>query len=150
MTFTALKRYATTLAVAVFVTPELQNTDYESGLARIGDEVWHVRTARTTPKKPGAFLAFWQRDPDGRTAPFGDDDVAAGLLVFVQHESRNGVFRFSAAHLRELGITAGRRPGKRGFRVYPSWSSDLNVQAMAAQRAQASAFHEYHPQSRPE
>lgn len=129
--------------MAVLVTPEMESSDYESGVAQISGDAWHIRTARNTPTKPGAFVAFWQRDADGTTTPFSDDDPAAGLLVFVEQEGRRGVFRFTRAHLAELGITAGRRPGKRGFRVYPSWCVSLNAQAAATQRAQASAFQEY-------
>ncbi|NYJ20464.1 MepB family protein [Glaciibacter psychrotolerans] len=125
------------------MTPELQNSDYEAGVAQIGDEAWHIRTARTTPCKPGAFLAFWRRNVDGKTTPFGDDDSTVGLLVFVEQEGGRGVFRFTAAHLVELGVMAGSRAGKRGFRVYPQWCTGLNAQAAATQRAQASAFQVY-------
>jgi hypothetical protein len=141
--FTAFEVYAAETGLPVAVTPEAQNGDYESGLARIGAEGWHIRTARSTPTKPGAFVAFWQRDAHGATSPFAADDSAAGLLVLVEHEGRRGVFRFTRAHLAELGMTSGRLPGKRGFRVYPSWCSALNPQAMATQRAQAPAFREY-------
>lgn len=143
MRFSAFESYASGAGIACAVTPELQNSDYESGVARFDDEAWHIRTARNTPSKPGAFLAFWRRGLDGRTTPFGEDDPAAGLLVFVEQEGRRGVFRFTAAHLAELGITAGKRAGKRGFRVYPAWSTGLNAGAAATQRAQASAFTEY-------
>lgn len=143
MQFSAFEAYASEVGVAVVVAPELQTSDYESGLAQIGDEAWHIRTARNTPTKPGAFLAFWRRDVYGMTSPFGDDDPAAGLLVFVEQEGGRGVFRFTTTHLLELGITAGRRVGKRGFRVYPRWCTGLNSQASATQSAQASAFQEY-------
>jgi len=143
MRFPAFEAYATTRRMPVAVTPAAQNSDYESGVARIGDETWHIRTARNTPTKPGAFVAFWQRDASGSTVPFGDDDLAAGLYVFVEQHGRRGVFRFTGAHLAALGITSGRRPGKRGFRVYPSWCEGLNAQATATQRAQGSAFEEY-------
>ncbi|WP_430336138.1 MepB family protein [Rhodococcus sp. ACT016] len=143
MQFSAFETYAAELGMAVAVTPEMQNSDYESGVAQIGDEMWHIRTARITPTKPGAFVAFWQRDSGGTTMPFSDDDLAAGLCVFVEQQGRRGVFRFTGAHLAELGITSGSRPGKRGFRVYPSWCTGLNTQATATQRAQASAFQEY-------
>lgn len=63
--------------------PEEQNGEYESGILDIGSEVWRVRTARVTPKKPGAFVAVWQRDEDSETRPFGSDDGTAGLFVFV-------------------------------------------------------------------
>lgn len=143
MKFSAFQLYASEVGIAVAVTPELQNSDYESGVAQIDDEAWHIRTARNTPTKAGAFLAFWRRDLDGKTTPFSDDDLTAGLLVFVEQEGRRGVFRFTAAHLSDLGITAGRRAGKRGFRVYPSWCTELNPQAATTQRAQAPAFQEY-------
>ena len=143
MRFPAFETYAAVRRMPVAVTPAAQNSDYESGLARIGDETWHIRTARNTPTKPGAFVAFWQRDAGGSTAPFGDGDLTAGLYVFVEQQGRRGVFRFTGTHLAELGITSGRRPGKRGFRVYPSWCEGLNTQATATQRAQGSAFEEY-------
>lgn len=143
MQFSAFEAYAAEVGATVAVTPETQNSDYESGIAQICDEAWHIRTARNTPTKPGAFVAFWQRDADGTTTPFSDDDLAAGLLVFVEQQGRRGVFRFTGAHLAELGITSGRRPGKRGFRVYPSWCAGLNTQATATQRAQAPAFQEF-------
>jgi hypothetical protein len=140
--FSAFEAYAAEVGTTVSVTPETQNGDYESGIAHIGGEAWHIRTARNTPTKPGAFVAFWQRDADGTTMPFSDDDAGVGLLVFVEQQGRRGVFRFSGAHLAELGITSGRRAGKRGFRVYPSWCAGLNPQATATQRAQGSAFRE--------
>jgi hypothetical protein len=143
VTFSAFEQFAAERGLTATVAPEEQNSDYESGLAVIGQESWHIRTARTTPTKPGAFVAFWMRDADGATAPFGDAQVDAGLLVFVEQGGRRGVFRFTDAHLAQLGVTAGRRPGKRGFRVYPAWCEDLNGQASATQRAQASAFLEY-------
>jgi hypothetical protein len=143
MQFSAFEAYAAVMGTNVAVTPEAQNSDYESGIAHIRGVAWHIRTARNTPTKPGAFVAFWQREVNGTTAPFSDDDLAAGLLVFVEQQGRRGVFRFTGAHLAELGITSGRKTGKRGFRVYPSWCAGLNPQASSTQRAQASAFEEY-------
>lgn len=102
------------------VTPKAQNSDYESGLARIGEEYWHIRAARTTPTKPGAFLAFWTRGADGVTAPFTTGAVNEGLLVFVEQSGHRGLFRFTASHLAQLGGTSEPKPGKRGFRVYPT------------------------------
>lgn len=141
MPFNAFARYAAGIGVAAEVIPEAQNSDYESGIVQIDEQLWHIRTARNTPTKPGAFVAFWERDDDGNTAPFSDHDPAVGLLVFVEQDARRGVFRFTASHLAEFGITSGKRPGKRGFRVYPSWCAGLNVQAASTQRAQAPAFH---------
>ncbi len=144
MAFIAFENYvAATGPNAAEVAPEDQNSDYESGIVRIGGDDWHIRTARITPTKPGAFVAFWRRDTDGATRPFGADEVDAGLLVFVADGEHRGVFRFTAAHLAQLQVTRGRRAGKRGFRVYPTWCTELNAQATRTQRAQASAFSAY-------
>ncbi|WP_341976481.1 MepB family protein [Microbacterium sp. LWO13-1.2] len=143
MTFSAFETYAAGKGISASVVPEPQNSDYESGRIEIDGAAWHIRTARNTPTKPGAFVAFWRRDGDGKTVPFGSSDPAAGLLVFVEQGGGRGVFRFTAAHLAELGVTSVRGPGKRGFRLYPSWCEGLNRQAAATQRAQAPAFQEY-------
>ncbi len=120
---------------------EEQNTDYEAGLVAIGAETWRIRTARVTPTKPGAFVAVWRRDDDGVTRPFVADEVHDGLLVFVRDGTRFGVFRFTPAHLTDLGVTrTDRSPGKRGFRVYPNWCDELNAQAVRTQVAQSAAF----------
>ncbi len=143
MTFSAFEAYIAAVGVTASVTPEPQNNDYESGLARIGEEYWHIRTARTTPTKPGAFLAFWSRDENGVAHPFSAGAVHAGLLVFVEQLGHRGVFRFTAAHLAKLGITSSPGHGKRGFRVYPGWCKDLNATATKTQRAQSTAFQEF-------
>lgn len=143
MRFKAFATYASKTGLTTKVIPETQNSDYESGIVEIGGDLWHIRTARNTPTKPGAFVVFWQRDAEGNTKPFSANDSSAGLLVFVEQDERRGVFRFTRAHLAGLGITSGKRSGKRGFRVYPSWCSGLNSQAAATQRSQASAFEEF-------
>ena len=126
--------------------PEEQNGDYESGLVMIGVQHWRIRTARVTPVKPGAFVAVWSRDPLGETRPFDTDDRTDGLLVFVVDGERFGLFRFTAPYLERLGITrSASQPGKRGFRVYPEWSTGLNPQAKRTQREQAEAFIDLEP-----
>ncbi|GAB2733114.1 hypothetical protein GCM10027038_34460 [Arthrobacter bambusae] len=126
-----------------FIQVEEQSSDYESGVASIGEEQWRIRTARITPTKPGAFVAVWKRGDGGSTRPFTTDESMSGLLVFVEEKERFGVFQFTAAHLSSLGyVRSDLHPGKRGFRVYPAWCTDLNPQASRTQRAQADAFSE--------
>ncbi len=121
--------------------PEEESSEYESGPVRLGGELWRIRTARVTPTKPGAFVAVWERGEDGATRPFAADDPAASLLVLVAEGERFGAFRFTAPLLAEFGVTRlATVPGKRGFRVYPSWSTGLNAQAARTQRLQAPAF----------
>ncbi|MDN5755954.1 MAG: MepB family protein [Arthrobacter sp.] len=124
------------------VAPEEQNSDYEAGNAPVSGQRWRLRTARVTPTKAGAFVAVWRRSEQGATEPFPADEEIAGLAVFVvEEDQRRGLFWFTAAHLRELGITSSQgHPGKRGFRVYPEWCTGLNRQASRTQAAQAPAF----------
>lgn len=121
--------------------PEEQRGEYESGLARVGNELWRVRTARITPTKPGAFVAVWERDEHGTTQPFASASSIAGLMVFVEEGDRFGVFRFDNAQLEQLGVMrSGSHPGKRGFRLYPDWSAGLNPQAVRTRNVQSAAF----------
>lgn len=120
---------------------EEQRGEYESGTVTLDSVPWRVRTARLTPKKPGAFVAVWQRDETGETRPFASGEAIAGLLVFVLEGERFGVFRFTAEQLKDIGVTSSStHAGKRGFRVYPSWSTNLNRQATRTQAEQSPAF----------
>ena len=150
MNFHALKRFIGLAPAPADAQPviqiEEQNSDYESGVVLIGKEQWRIRTARITPTKPGAFVAVWKRGEGGSTRPFRADESMSGLLVFVAEQERFGVFKFTPAHLISLGyVSSDLHPGKRGFRVYPAWCSNLNPQALRAQRAQGAAFTELPP-----
>lgn len=152
MNFHAFKRFIDLASAPADAQPviqgEEQNSDYESGIVRIGKEQWRIRTARITPTKPGAFVAVWKRSESGTTRPFTVDESMSGLLVFVTEEDRLGVFQFTTAHLVTLGyVSSHLHPGKRGFRVYPSWCTDLNSQASRTQRAQEAAFFELPPRN---
>lgn len=145
MSFTAFERFRQIadgqIGEAGRSAAEEQRGEYESGIVAIGSERWRLRTARVTPKKPGAFVAVWRRDELGETGPFASDDATDGLMVFVREDDRFGMFRFVASQLESLGVTrSAAHPGKRGFRVYPSWSVGLNRQALRTQAAQRSAF----------
>ena len=147
MNFHALKRFIGLAPAPADAQPviqiEEQNSDYESGVALIGNEQWRIRTARITPTTQGAFVAVWKRDEGGSTRPFTADESMSGLLVFVEEHERFGVFQFTPAHLISLGyVSSELHPGKRGFRLYPAWSTNLNPQALRTQRAQADAFTE--------
>lgn len=143
--FGAFGGYATATGLTVQATAEEQNSDYGAGVIDVDGGTWHIRTARITPTKPGAFVAFWTRNLSGQTEPFSVDNCGAGLLLFVDpgQDGLRGVFEFTADHLDRLGVVTGRHAGKRGFRVYPDWCTDLNRQATATQRAQAPAFRRY-------
>lgn len=142
MGFRAVEHYAHVKGLTLSeLVPEEQNSDYQSCCAKLEGTWWRVRTARITPTKPGAFVAIWRRSPGGSTEPFSTDDDCAGLLVFVSNEDSFGVFRFPTTALDELGIYSSQRSaGKRGFRLYPPWSTSLNPQATRTQGKQVAFF----------
>lgn len=142
MVFGSLRMYASLTGTPyTSVESSEQSSDYEAGVFSQEQASWHIRTARVTPSKPGAFVALWQRDEDGTTEPLKYTDPHSGALIFVTDKNRFGVFRFTKAHLIELGIySSARGQGKRGFRVYPAWCTDLNKQASKAQSLQSRTF----------
>ena len=142
MVFSSFERYRLHTGIEPLqILPEEQGSDYESGHVLLDSGKWRIRSARVTPTKPGAFVAIWRRSPSGSTEPFDSSDECEGLMVFVSEAERFGVFTFTREHLVDLGVfQSARAPGKRGFRVYPSWCTHLNTQAVRTQRAHASAF----------
>ena len=148
MAFSAYERYRRqSQTEQAQVVPEEQGSDYEAGRVALSSGQWRIRTARITPSKPGAFVAVWRRSTSGTAEPFDVSDECDGLIVFVVDGHRFGMFKFTRDHLTELGVVqSSHAPGKRGFRVYPSWSTSLNAQAVRTQRAQAKAFVDLTPQ----
>lgn len=142
MGFSAFERYRKLAGIgSTQIVVEEQGSDYESGKVTLDSGTWRIRTARVTPTKPGAFVAVWKRSSSGTTEPFDSFDDCVGLMVFVNDVDRFGVFTFTREHLMELGVLqSSLAPGKRGFRTYPSWCTDLNAQAVRTQRAQSDAF----------
>lgn len=120
---------------------ELDNENYGAAVAQVGSATVRYRVGRITPRKVGAFVAVWRRAPDGSTEPFpAEDDI--DLLVIAVREGLNfGQFVFPKTALIEHGIvsTAGA-DGKRGFRLYPTWSVTTNQQAQRTQRWQSDYF----------
>ncbi|MCA0155259.1 MepB family protein [Tsukamurella sp. M9C] len=142
MAFHALEHVAAAKGARLrAVTAETQGSDYEACTADIDGALWRVRTARITPTKPGAFVAVWRRGPDGETEPFDAGDPTAGLLVLVPDGPRFGAFAFPGEVLCALGVySSSSSAGKRGFRLYPAWSTGLNPQAERTRAAQAPYF----------
>ncbi|TAP24527.1 MULTISPECIES: MepB family protein [Micrococcaceae] len=123
------------------LTAEEQHSDYQAGVTEIDGQRWRIRTARITPTKSGGFVAIWQRDATGATVPFESEVGLHGVMVFIEEAEHFGVFRFTQQHLEALGVFASANaPGKRGFRVYPSWTTGLKGQAKKSQDEQLPAF----------
>ncbi|HEX7365814.1 MAG TPA: MepB family protein [Pelobium sp.] len=99
------------------------------------------RQAKITPKKIGAFVAFWKRSETGATAPFSETDDFDFLVIACKRESKLGAFIFSKALLTQKNLISGKSgAGKRGFRVYPCWDVAVNSQAKTTQAWQSKYF----------
>lgn len=121
--------------------PEEQQSDYQAAVAEIDGQLWRIRTARITPTNSGGFVAIWHRDETGTTAPYKYEEELRGVMVYIEGASSFGIFRFTQQQLEHLGIYASASdPGKRGFRIYPSWTVGLSGQARKTQDSQLPAF----------
>jgi hypothetical protein len=120
---------------------EADNADYGAVLCRFRQRTVRFRVGKVTPTKVGLFVTVWRRSPDGSTEPFPADDNADVLVISAREGSRFGVFVFPRAALVEHGIASvGGAGGKRGFRVYPPWSTTRNPQANRSQTWQCRYF----------
>jgi hypothetical protein len=106
---------------------------------------------KVTPTKSGLFVAIWRRGDDGSCQPFdnanGPDhtDWVDLLVISARNEANFGVFVFPTPVLVDRGIVAGgmsvgTRSGKRGFRLYPPWSTASSRQAEITQQWQINYF----------
>lgn len=101
------------------------------------------RNAKTTPKKSGQFVTFWNRVDKGPIAPFHASDSIDFFVINVRTENRFGQFVFPKSVLVTEGILSTKqKEGKRAFRVYPPWDSGLNKQAQRTQLWQVNYFFE--------
>jgi hypothetical protein len=121
-------------------TAEPDNAEYGALLAHLRGVPVRFRVAKVTPRKVGLFVTTWRRAADGGTEPFPADEPVAGLVVVTREDGRFGAFLFPRAVLADRGVLAGPGAGKRGFRVYPSWSVTTNRTARVAQAWQTEHF----------
>jgi hypothetical protein len=99
------------------------------------------RTGKITPTKPGHFVAIWKRDNAGKTTPFDLSDGIDFMVITVREKKHLGQFIFPKSILADQGIiTQNDKEGKRGMRIYPPWSKNLNKQAQKTQKWQGDYF----------
>lgn len=99
------------------------------------------RKAKVTPRKEGVFTTLWKRNAEGKTVPFDEKDPFDFYIIMAEQDSKTGYFIFSSQVLAQHGILSRTDTGgKRGFRLYPSWSSAGNRQAQKTQEWQLQYF----------
>lgn len=129
--------------VPLELIPEPQNKDYGGGRFKLGDLSIRYRVAKTTPKKIGQFVAFWQKLA-GKNSPYSDDEGVDLFVINTFTHDRYGQFVFPREVLiKQEILTQGKRQGKMGIRVYPIWDHPISSQAQATQRWQLPYFIEF-------
>lgn len=116
--------------------------EYDSCELEIKNYKIIYRTAKITPKKPGAFVAIWKKDPSNRNIPFAMEDDLTHMVIYVEENHNKGVFIFTKQDLAALQIISHpTSKGKMGIRLYPIWSENLNPQASKSKDKQSPFFY---------
>ncbi|XDD51411.1 MepB family protein [Leptospira sp. WS92.C1] len=103
------------------------------------------RISKITPTKIGQFVTLWKRNKNGIIQPFDVRDNVDYFIICANDRNRCGYFVFPKNVLYQRGILSGKKEGKRGFRIYPSWDIPTNKQAQRTQEWQLEYFLERNP-----
>ena len=130
------------LTISDFIT-EPESKEYCASQFQVNGQLAISRTAKITPKKVGHFVTFWKRNTKGITEPFSEKDNFHFYVINVKRENHYGQFVFPKSILITKGIViTEKKDGKRGFRVYPVWTTPTNKQAEKTQQWQLDYFYE--------
>ncbi|WP_291879688.1 MepB family protein [Chryseobacterium sp.] len=123
------------------IEQDTESKDYSGCGFTLNDLKIKFRTSKITPTKTGQFVTIWKRNEKGETAPFDSEDVFDFYLISAFNEINNGIFVFPKKILVEKQILShGKKMGKRGIRVYPTWDLTESKQAKATQKWQTEYF----------
>lgn len=122
--------------------PDLECDEYLGHNFQLDQFSIKFRKAKITPKKIGQFVTLWKRNPvNKQNEPFTYQDPFDFYIIFCKNDDRTGFFFFSKQILTHQNIlTTHSKDGKRGFRVYPTWDSPPNRQALKTQAWQQDFF----------
>ncbi|SFM98925.1 hypothetical protein SAMN05421594_0150 [Chryseobacterium oleae] len=123
------------------IEEDTESKDYSGCGFTLSDLKIKFRTAKITPTKTGQFVTIWKRNEKGETAPFDSNDVFDFYLISAFNDTHKGIFIFPKEILVEKQILShGKKMGKRGIRVYPTWDLTESKQAKATQKWQTEYF----------
>ncbi|MEO8236355.1 MAG: MepB family protein [Flavobacterium sp.] len=123
------------------IATESESQDYFAHNFELNKQKVKFRMAKITPTKTGQFVSIWKRNEHGITAPHNVADDFEFYLIATRQATKLGVFIFSKTVLSENKIlTNVNKEGKRGIRVYPTWSLAENKQAQKTQNWQTKCF----------
>lgn len=121
--------------------PETESREYGACRFQLNGKRIIFRTSKITPTKTGQFVTIWKRNQHGITEPLNETDAFDFLIISASNGNHFGQFIFPKKILLDKGILGGTDIiGKRGIRVYPTWDSVENKQAMKTQSWQTLYF----------
>lgn len=102
------------------------------------------RKSKITPKKNGQFVTFWKRNLKNETEPFNETDVFDFYMILCEEHENYGFFIFPKAELIKKQLLSTKlKEGKRGFRVYPTWTITESNQATKTKVWQNAYFFDF-------
>ncbi|TGN09689.1 MepB family protein [Leptospira ilyithenensis] len=119
---------------------EKESSEYGACHFEIDDLKITFRIAKITPTKIGQFVTLWKRKDNGPIKPFNIKDNIDYFIIRANNKNLSGQFIFPKHVLYEKGIISGKKEGKLGFRIYPSWDIPTNKQAQMTQKWQLEYF----------
>lgn len=118
-----------------------QNEEYEGTTFSINTHTFRSRLAKSTPKKKGYFVAFWEKDITDKNQPFLYENSPDKLIITILDGQLSGQFIFPKEVLLKKGILKSKTSnGKIAMRIYPTWVHDLNKTAARTQEWQMNHF----------
>lgn len=123
---------------------DLECREYSGFNFTANDRNIKFRISKITPTKTGQFVTIWKRNKKGETVPFNITDDVDFYLIASFKDHLSGIFIFPKHILLEKGVLSdGKKVGKRGIRVYPTWDKTESKQAQKTQDWQAQYFLEF-------
>ncbi|ANO48568.1 MepB family protein [Flavobacterium columnare] len=123
------------------VETEIESQEYFAHNFELNKQKAKFRMAKITPTKTGQFVTIWKRNENKITEPYNIDDEFEFYIIATRQEEKFGVFIFDKTILSENKIlTTKSGQGKRGIRVYPTWSVTESKQAQKTQNWQTKYF----------
>ncbi|MDI1257574.1 MAG: MepB family protein [Flavobacterium sp.] len=123
------------------VETELESQEYFAHNIELNNQKCKFRMAKITPTKTGQFVTIWKRNESGITEPHNISDKFEFYIIATREGTKFGIFIFNKTVLSENKILTNKnREGKRGIRVYPTWSLTTNKQAQKTQNWQTNYF----------
>lgn len=120
---------------------DLECKEYSGFNFRLNNLNIKFRISKITPTKTGQFVTLWKRNTQGKTTPFDANDPIDYYLIATFKDTLSGIFIFPKSILLEKGILShGKKLGKRGIRIYPTWDNAESKQAQKAQDWQTQYF----------